>query len=199
MAWLLNPQGEHGFGGQLLEALLRRLVEGRQIRLTLVDRVESEYRVCSGHTSGDDCRLDVLAEGRWEESSKEVPWRLVIEAKIDAEEGKEQLSLYDDWDERGSQSAEVLRVFLTPDGRKPDTSSAHWQPLKFFDLACAFRRVSGLQDNPGYHFLRYYLTGVLRDVCGLPVPISPECKNPYVAVDYLKSVLGVTERENGDG
>jgi hypothetical protein len=105
-----------------------------------------------------------------EEFESEVSWRLVIEAKIDAEEGEDQLSLYDDWLALYQQPTEVLRVFLTPDGRKPQTSSAEWQILSFLDLASVFRRVSGLQDKPGYHFLRYYLTAC----CGM----SADCRFP---------------------
>lgn len=198
LAWMFDDQ-EHGFGNQLLEALLRHLLKDRQIRLTHVDQVESEYPVDYGPARTEVGRIDVLAKGRWEEMGKEVSWLLVIEAKIDAEEGEEQLSQYDDWLERYPEPIEVLRVFLTPDGRAPQTSSAEWQVLKFVDLASVFRRVSGLQDRPGYHFLRYYLTGVLRDICRLPVPISSHSKNPYTAVDCLKSVLGIGETEDGYG
>jgi PD-(D/E)XK nuclease superfamily len=199
LAWLLGDQ-EHGFGSRLLEALLRLLLEGREIRLTHVGTVESEHPVPCGPTSGGPGRVDVLAEGRWEESGEEVTWRLVIEAKIDAGEGDEQLSRYDDWIEGCSPETEVLRVFLTPDGREPETGSAEWAPLSFLSLASLFRRVSsGLQDRPGYHFLRYYLAGVLQDVCGLRVRVSPDCENPYAAVDYVSSVLGTPEPEGGDG
>jgi len=187
LAWLLNDR-EHGFGFQLLKSLLLSLVEGRQIVLTHVDKVESEYLVYCGPAFAQGGRMDILPEGRWEELGNEASWRLVIEAKIDAEEGEEQLSLYDAWLEHCPQPAQVLRVFLTPEGRQPKTSSAEWQVLSFVKLASIFRRAGGLQDRPGYHFLRYYLTGVLRDVCRLPVPISSNCENPYRAVDYLQSV-----------
>ncbi len=199
LAWMLDNR-EHGFGTQLLEALLRYLLKGRQIRLTHVDQVKSEYLVDYGPARTESGRIDVLAKGRWEEMGKEeVSWLLVIEAKIDAEESEEQLSQYDDWLERCPQPTEVIRVFLTPDGRAARTSSAEWQVLKFVELASVFRRVSGLQDTPGYHFLRYYLTGVLKDIYRLPVPISSDCENPYPAVDYLKSVLGIGETEDGYG
>jgi hypothetical protein len=198
LAWLLGDQ-EHGFGYRLLETLLRHLISPRQVRLTRVDRVEGERPVASGPAPADAGRLDVFAEGRWEESGNEAPWVLVLEAKIDADEGDEQLSQYDDWLEGYSSSAEVVRVFLTPDGRGPATSSADWRPLTFVELAGVFRRVPGLQDRPGYHFLRYYLTGVLRDVCRLPVPISPDCANPYAAVDYLRSAFGTGDAEGGHG
>jgi hypothetical protein len=199
LAWLLDDQ-DHGFGSRLLEALLRLLLEGREIRLTHVSRVESERPVRCGPASADAGRIDVLAEGRWEESGNEVPWRLVIEAKIGAGEGDEQLARYDQWLETGPPNVEVVRVFLTPDGREPETGSAEWTPLSFLSLASLFRRVSsGLQDRPGYHFLRYYLAGVLRDVCGLQVRVSSDCGNPYAAVEYLRSVLGTPEQEGGDG
>jgi hypothetical protein len=199
LAWMLDNQ-EHGFGNHLLEALLRHLLKGRQIRLTHVEQVESEYPVDYGPARTEAGRIDVLAKGRWEdkEMGKEVSWLLVIEAKIDAEEGEEQLSQYDDWLERYPQTIEILRVFLTPNGRAPRTSS-EWKILSFMDLASVFRRVSGLQDRPGYHFLRYYLTGVLRDICRLPVPISSDSKNPYAVVDYLKSVLDIDEPGDGYG
>jgi hypothetical protein len=184
----------------LLEALLLHLLNGRQIRLIHVDRVESEYLVDCGPARTGTGRIDVLAEGCWEEKRKEVSWLLVIEAKIDAEESEEQLAQYDDWLERRyPQPTEVIRVFLTPDGRAPRTSLAEWLILKFSDLASIFRRVSGLQDKPGYHYLRYYLTGVLRDICGLPVPISSYCQNPYAAIDYLRAVLGADKAEDTHG
>jgi hypothetical protein len=199
LAWLLSHK-EHGFGFQLLEALLLHLLEGRAVRLTSVNKVESEYTVSCGPTYKEGGRLDIFAEGRWEEMEKEISWRLVIEAKIDAAEGEEQLSLYDGWLEADPSSTEVFRVFLTPDEREPQTGSAEWKALSFSDLASVFRRSSaGLQDRPGYHFLRYYLTGVLRDVCRLPIPLSPDCDNPYAANEYLQTVLGVPEAEAGHG
>lgn len=199
LEWMLGNR-EHRFGNQLLEALLRHLLKGRRIRLTHVDKVESESLVHFGPARTEAGRIDILARGRWEEMQKEVSWLLVIEAKIDAEESKDQRSQYDDWLERYSQSTEVIRVFLTPNGRAPRTGSAGWKVLSFVDLASVFRRVlPGLQDTPGYHFLRYYLTGVLKDIYRLTVPISSDCENPYPAVDYLKSVLGIGETEDGYG
>jgi hypothetical protein len=198
LAWLLDDR-EHGFGFQLLEALLHHLLEGRPIHLTKVDNVDSEYLIQCGPSRSHLGRIDVFAEGCWEESGKEAAWLLIIEAKIDAEEGEDQLSQYDYFLKPFLQSKEVLPVFLTADGREPRTSSKKWKVMSFVELASVFRRVSGLQNLPGYHFLRYYLTGVLKDVCRLPVPISEDCENPYAATDYLQSVLGTSEAEDAHG
>jgi hypothetical protein len=197
LAWLLGNR-EHGFGFRLLESLLARLgLDGTSVR---AGRVESEVPIRSGHHKGDAGRLDVLAEGQLDTNDGESSWRLVIEGKIDADEGEDQLARYDEWIERRTPADHTLRVFLTEDGREAQTSSEGWQCLSFLELATVFRRAaSELRERPGYHFLRYYLTGVLRDVCGVPVPVSASAPNPYAAVEYLRSVFPQAEVEDGDG
>jgi len=190
LAWLLEDNKEHGFGSKLLEALLLYLLRGRKIRVTKVDKVESEHAIYKG-------RFDVFAEGRWREEGRgEMRWVLVIEAKIDAEEGKGQLDRYDEWlkKQKYTSETEILRVFLSIHGQKRKTKLSEWQGLSFSGLAGIFRGVSNLQDKPGYHFLRYYLAGVLRDICGFPVPMpekSESCENPYELNYYLRLVLDV--------
>ena len=190
LAWLLGDR-EHGFGFKLLEAVLVHLLEreGRQICLTDVENVECEHSVPGG-------RIDILAEGHWKESGSNVSWRMVVEAKIDAQESDGQLLRYDDWLEGHRRpAANTLRVFLTPhEKRRP--SSANWQAMTFVELASVFRRVQGIQDQPGYHFLRYYLAGVLRDVCKMPLDLSSGCKDPYSTVDYLRAVLTAGGQED---
>lgn len=198
LAWLLDDR-EHGFGHRLLEALLQYLIEDNEMRLARVDWVESEYIIEADAISGDGGRIDALAKGQWIAAGNEAPWLLVIEAKIDAQEGDSQLSRYDAWLARHHGLAAIVRVFLTPNGRAPETSLVEWRCLSFAELAGVFRRISGLQEAPGYHLLRYYLTGLLRDVCDLPVPITTDCVNPYAAVEYLQSVLATNEMEGKHG
>lgn len=192
LAWLLDPAGEHGFGNVLLEALLNSRLQGeqRRVHITVVNRVACECRVDCDPDEEDAGRLDVFAEGRWEEESQESPWRLVIEAKIDAHESKEQLARYDAAMMLDGDGANVLRVFLTRDGRQPEThEDVEWQSMAFLELAEVFgRELANLKDRHGYHFLRYYLAGVLRDICEVSVDLSEHCRNPYAAVDYLRTV-----------
>jgi hypothetical protein len=184
LAWLFGDR-EHGFHNQLLEGIMRHLRGDRCIGTISVESVKSEHPVSRGPTSAG--RIDIFAEGRWEEDGKNVKWVLVIEAKIDAHEGEEQLARYDMWLDHDYAHSTQIRAFLTPEGRPPETNSSkrHWDTLSFVDLAKVFRSVQGLQTKPGYHYLRYYLTGVLRDVCGVWVQASRDCENPYAAVDYL--------------
>ena len=48
-----------------------------------------------------------------------------------------------------------------------------------------------LADRPGYHFLRYYLAGVLQDVCGWGHMATLDAADPYALFTYLKTVLAL--------
>jgi hypothetical protein len=137
-------------------------------------------------------RIDVFAEGDWTgQGGKRIPWRLVLEAKIDALEGEEQLSRLDDWIDSLEDDRQTLRVFLTPEGRKPDTSQKKWFPLKFQELVETFRAASEeLRNEEGYYYLRFYLAGVLRDICRWPIPMRPDYHDPYSVLDYLTPLTG---------
>jgi len=117
---------------------------------------------------------------------------LVIEAKVDAFESDRQLHIYDKWFANiPKETTRVDRVFLTPDGRTPNTSKERWAALSFLQVACAFRRAyPKLKSTPGYDFLRYYISGVLKDICGLSLPMIDAAKHadPYSCKKYLQSV-----------
>jgi hypothetical protein len=145
--------------------------------------------------------LDVLAEGMWQAPGKSGGWVLAIEAKIDAEEGEAQLCKYERWlgayvaQRKGS---DILRVFLTPDGRPPESGDEGWEPLSFLELVRVFRKVYGELDprEPGLHFLRFYLAGVLQDVCGWPRKVTADVADPYAVVSYLKTLHDVAFEDN---
>lgn len=191
LAWLLNPDKEHGFGTKLLEALLSR-VDGRPLPVE-VESVESECLTSQPGTSNVSGRLDVLAKGCWiTEGGKRDPWLVLIEAKIDAGEGEDQISRYEQWVESHGANRDVYAVFLTPDGRSPETACLDWHALKFEELVAVFRTASDqLRDKPGYHFLRFYLAGVLRDVCEWPVPIRLDGRDLYSIASYIRQSLGL--------
>jgi hypothetical protein len=180
LAWLLNPKQEHGFGAGLIDALLRSL--GNYAGELSVVSVDSEYPVPGRHHTGTG-RLDLLATGHSADGGK---WVLVIEAKIGAGEGENQLSDYDEWIDAAFPDCNRLRVFLTPDGRRPETARGEWVALSFAILVGIFRTaLPGLREAPGYHFLRYYLSGVLRDICRWELPVDESCRDPYRVLEYL--------------
>ncbi len=154
LAWLLDPKKneEHGFGDVLLSALLGRLADRDHFDRLQVERVESEYPIEGSAGKG---RLDVLAEGEWASMGERVRWTLIIEAKVDSGEGEGQLDKYDEWLRSHAADREMHRVFLTPDGRAPDSGDEEWVSLSFLELVRIFRAVyDGLRHAPGFHFLR---------------------------------------------
>jgi len=184
LAWLLNPDAEHGFGTTLLAALLTR-ISGMDCSHGLrVMQVKTEYPTDSGVKG----RLDVLAEGAWEDPSRKG-WVLVIEAKIDAGEGEDQLQKYETWLRSKAVGRKIIRIFLTADRRPPETGAVEWEVLSFLDLVRIFRAAYGtLLHAPGFHFLRFYLAGILHDVCHFPRNIEKETADPYALASYLDSV-----------
>jgi PD-(D/E)XK nuclease superfamily protein len=184
LTWLLDPKREHGFADRLITALLAELAEGWNEGTHEITRISSE-RIGYG-------RFDIVAEGTWMPVAQEpVKWLLVIEAKIDAWEGERQLARYDEWIEAHAGNRRALRVFLTPDARASATACEEWTALSFLRLACILRGAfKDLQDKPGYHFLRFYLTGVLKDICRWSIPVGDpdHCADPYGVVEYLKTV-----------
>jgi hypothetical protein len=190
LGWLLDPGKEHGFGDKLISALLRHLAAPDRIESVRVERVRSEYPIAGA--APERGRLDVLALGQWGGSDAHLQsWILVIEAKIGADEGEGQLEKYENWLPPEAGNRKVLRVLLTPDARNAVSGKKDWKRLSYLDLVRVFRGVYGqLSHAPGYHFLRYYLAGVLRDVCGWPLPVADHPRNPYALVAYLKAARG---------
>jgi hypothetical protein len=190
LAWLLSPVAQHGFGNVLLRALLIHLTSDTALLLAPGSTVNTEERIDTG-------RLDIFAYGDWRRSTGgPSKWALVLEAKIDAGEGEDQLDRYDDWLKR-QVSAEPLRIFLTPDGRQPNSGGPGWRTLSFLDLVRIFRAASApLQDAPGAAFLRFYLSGVLQDVCHWSLPLEANCFDPYSALRLLQTAVFVSEIAN---
>jgi hypothetical protein len=57
-----------------------------------------------------------------------------------------------------------------------------------------------IRDSAGYHFLRYYLAGVLMDVYGWKLPNKRDTDDPYGVVDYMNAIsTPVAGPEASDG
>ncbi len=189
LAWLLDPSQEHGFDDCLLRFLFTKLAEAPVFESLYVEKTHAERPIRGG-------RLDVFLEGTWKTGGIDKRWVVLIEAKVDAEEGDDQLKKYDSWvHQHYWRGEDIFRLFVTPDKRLPETSDK-WKPVSFVELACVFRRACGeLRGQPGYDYLRFYLSGLLRDICNWNLPIThPDtCRNPYQAVEHLKIANGSKE------
>jgi hypothetical protein len=164
LAWLLDPGKEHGFGDVLLRALLRK-VFGKEAAFHLPDvAVTSEFR--DGESRD---RIDIHLQGSWidaHQNGAPERWKIILEAKIRAEEGEAQLARYEKQVHMDDPHA---LVFLTTDGRSAVTGSqdgkTKWIPLSFKELMALFNNcLPKLERKPGFEFLRLYMAGVLKDI-----------------------------------
>jgi hypothetical protein len=197
LAWLLHPRKDHGLGIHLLDALLSHLIKTDDYTQVQVTELLPEYRIVFGNEYLG--RLDVFGTGTWVASNgASTNWLLAIEAKIDASEGDKQLENYDKWLDAYCADQQVFRVFLTPEGRHPEAEVSGWHPLSFLDLVRVFRKpFEVLRDRTGFYFLRYYLTGILKDICRWRIPwgSAESCEDPYGFVDYLQTVRATSQGE----
>jgi hypothetical protein len=173
LAWLLDPSNEHGFDNALVKSMLEKLDWPGRRRAFCVRSVEAE-RFYKNSAEEDAGRTDVWLEGLWGDTQGGKPGLIVIEAKIDACEGEEQLRRYDTeirrWlGGRRIETDSVCRIFLTADGRKARTAE-DWEALSFSKLAKAFcDAANSLRTKPGYHYLCLYIASVLKEILHLPI------------------------------
>lgn len=189
LAWLLNPAprsgGNHGFGASVLHELLRYLTGTTEELAFTVDAVEAEHPLM-GAASDRPGRADVWIQGRWSSPHPRPGGRfiVVIEAKVDAAEGDDQLSRYEvALQAHRDRGDEVYFVYLTPDGRDERTAGRHdWRNMSFNDLAKILtRQLDPLRDRAGHPILRLYIVSLLRSVWGA----AASRKNLYVLDEYL--------------
>jgi len=192
LAWLLDPNNEdHDMGSHLLTAILRRIDADLADRVDLQSIVAESEKVIDGND-----RLDVFVAGKIrDEAGNLKKWCLVIEAKIDAPEDPEQLVRYDRWVDYEFQPDVTTRVYLTPhlgDDAAQEIPPV-WKRVRFLEFAGVFRtEMEKLREKEGYHFLRYYLTGILKDIYHWKLPIGDikDCIDPYSISSYLHAVNG---------
>jgi hypothetical protein len=131
IGWLLTPTGRHGLGRRFLQALLDHVWPGQELLATGLVTVDVETTRSAADDVGllREARADIVVIG--EDAT------IVIENKVDAEEGTDQCErLYWAW---ADQPTEIRWLFLSPTGRSPVTASsaasrAAWRTIGYGDL-----------------------------------------------------------------
>jgi hypothetical protein len=117
LAFLLNPQAAHGQGYIFLKAFFDALGELKGFKRPGFGVDKATWSIDSEFYTGKWGIIDILIECPAE------GYVLVIENKIDAEEGENQLCGYADWMEhKRSQYRHRQMIFLTPDGDRPTSN-----------------------------------------------------------------------------
>jgi hypothetical protein len=139
LAWLLDPEGSHGLKRAFLDRFLFNVLGAEapvqtgfvDIHTELVLRadgalIEDNDEPDEESGSSRD-RLDILIEGRRTDGT---PWAVAIEAKINSQEGVEQLRRYDDALAKLFAPSEITKCYLTL-GTATTVSSDKWKQIRW--------------------------------------------------------------------
>lgn len=142
LTWLLDPRGSHGAGDAYLQSLWREIAAEQSLGFEL----NGPLRAITENNPLADTknRVDIEVIGR--------TFLLFIEVKIDAAEGREQLSRYEDLARRKAANMSAIGapahwavLYLTlgrPTLARPNFLSLSWR-----DVARAIRKVAYASDQ----------------------------------------------------
>src|SRR5205814_1386097 len=116
LAELFDPNGIHDQGDRFLTQFLE-LAKKSGLRCPPESTAGLIWKITTEEAVNAYDRLDIVIRGT-RRGYAGVQFVTVIENKIDAGEGTEQLRRYDDWLQKQQADFRNL-VFLTPDGREP--------------------------------------------------------------------------------
>jgi hypothetical protein len=180
LAYLLDPDPKHGHGLgkyaliRILEAIPRRYGAAKLLRVLRRERTqvsvtpEHRYLFIDGKRRSV-ARCDIWIEMKHESRGAAL---VIIENKIDAPEGKGQLSRYEAEADRWKKhhKGHVLLIYLTREKRENGTVQGRWANLSYLDVAFALRKVWAAQPQaPGREWLSLYIATVMRHVVGIDV------------------------------
>ncbi len=145
LAWLLNPEGTHGFGRQPLQVFLQAIRHNRNdIPEDYIHncRVQVETNPTGDNTNRVDIEIDA------------DNFFLLIEVKIDACEQPEQIARYCSDARLRAMSRPWAVIFLTPHGGKPLTCGSEFKPE---DVPCLSWRqlATNLESSLQSHYKEF--------------------------------------------
>ncbi len=134
LGWLLNPKGSHGLGDTALIGLLGEL-RGFDSSFPVGCSPLCRVRVESNPDGNRASRIDIEID--------DANFYVLIEVKIGACEGKEQLQRYGDISKKLAGSRPWALVFLTPGGSRSNTAGTHIDhvfPISWRRLAISMKK-----------------------------------------------------------
>ena len=118
----------------------------------------------------------------------------MVENKIDAGEHASQLSAYEQalwqWARQNRRlSFEAKLIFLTPEGRPPDSRADQqlWVAMGYKDLAAALAQAGRDAPEPGRTLLMLYVSTILKEILGIASRIDEV--DSVKQLPFMKSVI----------
>lgn len=163
IGWLLTPNKEHGFEFELILRFIKMLdapIPEESDLYTL--QVTTEKVLAIDKKSFGRADLFIT----YKTNDKRI--NIIIEAKIDSELTKNQISKYKDYLAQSSPLSEnrVYALLLSED--IAGTEGFGCKLFNYVDLYKTFNQsFDSLMTRPGGEFLRLYLSGVAKDLLGI--------------------------------
>ena len=130
LAFLLDPNGWHGIGDFLLKRIVAQASIGHQKELDIafyqLDDVQISTEVSVGDARGG--RLDIFVK------SKLRKLLLVIENKVGARQGEDQLKKYRGWIEEQKDYDDYLSLYIYLTVNEDEPNDDKWVNLSYGDL-----------------------------------------------------------------
>ena len=127
LAWLLDPNENHGFGDKILQDITHYMVKSAHVtdEKEIFDLLKMDYSDVMVHREWKN--IDILVE------SKKEKYVLCIENKVGIKDHSGQLDRYRNIIENEYPNGyHKLFIYLTPDGSSPkETSNEAWKPIKY--------------------------------------------------------------------
>jgi len=155
LAWLLDPNENHGLGSDFLQAFITDLSKPHTYEFASdyydpIIKPPAAINLLSSNLKNSQVfrewnHIDVLLK---------LPKDYIIafENKVDAVEssksGKSQLEYYTEALERNFVEADkIIKVFLTPDGNKPSEKNNEWRVYTYSDILSILQSVYELHED----------------------------------------------------
>ncbi len=175
LAWLLQPNGNHGLGNAVLQQLLQ----------TLITNFGADSKVIFDALLMNLDHFEILREYNYIDIfaiSHEGNFVICIENKIFSGEHDDQLSKYYTFVQERYPDYTARFVYLTPDGHIPEKpeDQEHWQPLSYAQIIVMIEKaMAGKTINPDVKMvIQHYIDAIRRHIMD-DKELESRCKGIY--------------------
>jgi len=171
IAWLINPTADHGLG----QSFIKIFLESAKIPNFVPGYVQ-------GQKTFDGGRIDLFIE------SYDGKYAIVIEAKIDSKESKNQLNLYENFLKKRNYE-KSKKILLVPLDYCRIGGEEDWIELTWDNLAYTWRDVykSLRKGHTCEHIISLYIAEIFKSILGWPIPFKePLTLRKKLYLQFLK-------------
>lgn len=161
LAYLLDHNETHGFGKDIFVAFCNKIKTCKKIPF---QAESADYDVNAELWNQDkNNRYDIHISGKQTKGTANPYFLIVVEAKINASFGKDQLKRYDK--DLESKPENLIKICLTKEKLDEKNLTKEWISLTWKDIAALlWEAIKGKKDKAGYEYVRYYISSIYQDI-----------------------------------